>query len=188
MVLGLEWLDGVKACILPFSNSVMILDENRTCAVPTRRMSGQGPVLSAMQLEKGLKKNEPTYAVMPHSLASTTQEGTDVPEGIRGILNRYKDVMPPKLPKQLPPRRSVDHRIELERETPPPARTPYRMAPPELEELRRQLKELLEAGMIQPSKSPFGAPVLFPSRNDSALPSPSDLHLHSVGDIILPGR
>uniref|UniRef100_A0A3Q7IFD4 Reverse transcriptase domain-containing protein n=1 Tax=Solanum lycopersicum TaxID=4081 RepID=A0A3Q7IFD4_SOLLC len=35
------------------------------------------------------------------------------------------------------------------------------MAPPVLEELRKKLKELLEAGHIRPSKAPYGAPVLF---------------------------
>uniref|UniRef100_A0A3Q7EWY2 Reverse transcriptase domain-containing protein n=1 Tax=Solanum lycopersicum TaxID=4081 RepID=A0A3Q7EWY2_SOLLC len=34
--------------------------------------------------------------------------------------------------------------------------TPYRMAPPKLEELRKQLKELLDAGHIKLSKAPFG--------------------------------
>ena len=37
----------------------------------------------------------------------------------------------------------------------------YRMASLELEELRRQLKELLDVGFIQPSKDPYGALVLF---------------------------
>ncbi|RVW98488.1 Transposon Ty3-G Gag-Pol polyprotein [Vitis vinifera] len=46
---------------------------------------------------------------------------------------------------------------------------PYRMAPPELEELRRQLKELLDAGFIQPSKAPYGAPVLFQKKHDGSL-------------------
>nr|CAN64050.1 hypothetical protein VITISV_019944 [Vitis vinifera] len=36
----------------------------------------------------------------------------------------------------------------------------YRMTPPKLEELRRQLKELLDVGFIQPSKAPYGAPVM----------------------------
>ncbi|KNA24590.1 hypothetical protein SOVF_014300, partial [Spinacia oleracea] len=52
----------------------------------------------------------------------------------------------------------------------PPAMAPYRMAPPELEELRKQLKELLEAGFIRPSKAPFGAPVLFQRKHDGSLP------------------
>jgi len=35
------------------------------------------------------------------------------------------------------------------------------MATLELEELRRKLKELLDTGYIRPSKSPYGAPILF---------------------------
>ena len=47
------------------------------------------------------------------------------------------DVMPPQLPKKFPPRREVDHN-ELVSEAKPPAKAPYRMSPPELEELRKQ--------------------------------------------------
>ncbi|RVW75466.1 Retrovirus-related Pol polyprotein from transposon 17.6 [Vitis vinifera] len=36
-------------------------------------------------------------------------------------------------------------------------------------ELRRQLKELLDAGFIQPSKAPYGAPVLFQKKYDGSL-------------------
>jgi hypothetical protein len=35
------------------------------------------------------------------------------------------------------------------------------MSPEELVELQNQLTELLEACFIQPSKAPYGAPVLF---------------------------
>ncbi|XP_019246297.1 PREDICTED: uncharacterized protein LOC109225944 [Nicotiana attenuata] len=43
------------------------------------------------------------------------------------------------------------------------------MAPHEIEELRKQLKELLDAGHICPSKAPFGAPVLFQKKKDGSL-------------------
>ena len=43
------------------------------------------------------------------------------------------------------------------------------MAPTELEELRKQLKELLDAGYICPSKAPYGAPVLFQKKHDGSL-------------------
>ena len=43
------------------------------------------------------------------------------------------------------------------------------MALPELEELRRQLKDLLDAGYIRPSKAPFGASVLFQKKTDGSL-------------------
>lgn len=69
--------------------------------------------------------------------------------------------MPDKLPSKLPPKREVDHKIELMPGVQPPAMGPYRMAPPELEELRKQLKDLLTASYIRPSKALYGAPVLF---------------------------
>ena len=59
--------------------------------------------------------------------------------------------------------------IELEAGAKPPALAPYRMAPPKLEELRKQLKELLEAGHIRPSKAPYGAPVLFQKKKDGSM-------------------
>ncbi|GJT00571.1 reverse transcriptase domain-containing protein, partial [Tanacetum coccineum] len=40
----------------------------------------------------------------------------------------------------------------------PVAKSPYRLAPSELEELSGQLKELQEKGFIRPSSSPWGAP------------------------------
>ena len=56
--------------------------------------------------------------------------------------------MPLELPKKLPPRRDIDHKIELLPGTVAPAQAPYRMAPQELVELRKQLNELLDAGLI----------------------------------------
>nr|KAJ0221761.1 hypothetical protein LSAT_V11C200066770 [Lactuca sativa] len=43
----------------------------------------------------------------------------------------------------------------------PIARAPYRLAPTEMKELMAQLQHFLDKGFIQPSTSPWGAPVLF---------------------------
>ena len=85
------------------------------------------------------------------------------------MLDEFQDVMSSELPKKLPPRREEDHKIELDPGEKPPAMGPYRMAPPELEELRRQLKELLYAGFIQPSKAPYSAPILFQKKHNGSL-------------------
>ncbi|GKE45432.1 putative reverse transcriptase domain-containing protein [Tanacetum coccineum] len=54
----------------------------------------------------------------------------------------------------LPPIQEVEFRIELTPEVTPVAKSPYRLAPSELEELSRQLKELQDKGFIRPSSSP----------------------------------
>ncbi|GJX58485.1 putative reverse transcriptase domain-containing protein [Tanacetum coccineum] len=48
------------------------------------------------------------------------------------------------------------------------AKSPYRLAPFELEELSGQLKELQDKGFIRPSSSPWGAPVLFVKKKDGS--------------------
>ena len=45
----------------------------------------------------------------------------------------------------------------------------FRMAPAELQELHKQLQELLEKGFIRPSHLPWGAPVLFVKNKDGSV-------------------
>ena len=134
------------------------------------RGSSNKKVLSAMQVKKGFKKGEATYlAILQGEGGESKDTPMEPPKEIGKVLEEYKDVMPPELPKRLPPRREVDHKIEMEPGAKAPAMAPYRMSPPELEELRRQLKDLLDAGFIQPSKAPYGAPVLFQKKHDGSL-------------------
>jgi hypothetical protein len=56
--------------------------------------------------------------------------------------------------------------IELKPSTTPIYKTSYRMATPEIAELKKHIKELLQQGFIHPSSSPWGAPVIFVSKKD----------------------
>nr|GEY26572.1 putative reverse transcriptase domain-containing protein [Tanacetum cinerariifolium] len=60
----------------------------------------------------------------------------------------------------------IEFRIELILGAMPVAKSPYRLAPSELEELYGQLKELQDKGFIRPSSSPWGATVLFVKKKD----------------------
>jgi hypothetical protein len=53
----------------------------------------------------------------------------------------------------MPPHRDIEFVIELKLGTAPIYRTPYRMATPELAELKEHLKELVGKGFIQPRSS-----------------------------------
>ncbi|KAA0052060.1 retrotransposon protein, putative, Ty3-gypsy subclass [Cucumis melo var. makuwa] len=87
---------------------------------------------------------------------------------LRTVVREYPDVFPDELP-ELPPPREIDFAIELEPNTTPISRAPYRMAPAELKELKVQLQELLDKGFIRPSVSPWGAPVLFVKKKDGSM-------------------
>ncbi|KAL2223600.1 UNVERIFIED_CONTAM: Retrovirus-related Pol polyprotein from transposon [Sesamum indicum] len=121
-----------------------------------------------MQFEKGRKRNEPSY-LCTLRFDEIEETSGPIPDEIKKLLKEFEDVMPDELPRKLPPKRAVDHEIELVPGTKPPARAPYRMSQPELVELRKQLKDMLESGIIKPAKSPYGAPVLFQKKADGSL-------------------
>ncbi|XP_044510183.1 uncharacterized protein LOC123228802 [Mangifera indica] len=185
LILGLDFFVKAKAVAMPHLNGVMIMDEQQACFVKAdanvrsaERVALQSAaqacaglehvaLQSAAQVCAGLKRGEELVIA---ALVEIKEDHTmDVPDCIAEVLDRYADVMPAALPKTLPPKRRIDHKIELEPGARPPARAPYRMGPMELEELRKQLDELLDAGFIQPSKAPYGAPVLFQRKKDGTL-------------------
>ena len=85
------------------------------------------------------------------------------------MLKKYKDVFPDDLPKQLPPRRHIEHSIDLVPGSTPPSKQPYKMSPKELDELKKIIDDLLLHGFIKPAASPFGAPVLFVKKKDGTM-------------------
>ncbi|GJY64927.1 putative nucleotidyltransferase, ribonuclease H [Tanacetum coccineum] len=125
--------------------------------------------LSAMQSKKGFIKSEPCYLAVTKLEMDEGSSKVEVPKVIERVLDEFKDVMPKEFPKKLPPRMKVDHTIKLETGSKPLTKAPYRMPPPELDELRKQLMELLDLGYIRPSKAPYGAPVLFQRKKDGSL-------------------
>ena len=69
------------------------------------------------------------------------------------VVCEFPNVFLNELPS-LPPDRDVELKIELVLGTSPISRRPYRMPPNELAELKIQLQELLDKGLILPSSSP----------------------------------
>ncbi|GKB87756.1 hypothetical protein Tco_0960028 [Tanacetum coccineum] len=83
------------------------------------------------------------------------------------IVQNFSGVFPDDL-SGLPPSREVDFHIDLIPGAMPVAKSPYRLAPTEMEELSNQLKELQDKSFIRPSSSPWGAPVLCIKKKDGS--------------------
>ncbi|GJR11895.1 putative reverse transcriptase domain-containing protein [Tanacetum coccineum] len=81
------------------------------------------------------------------------------------VIRNFSEVFPNDL-SGLPPSREIKFQIDLVHGATPAARSPYRLAPFEMEELSSQLRELQDKGFIRPSSSLWGASVLFIKKKD----------------------
>ena len=180
LILGKQWHAHNRVRKIPETNLVRI----ESCEFHAQ---GQPPEetpkvtqISRHQLSKCIRRKEPVFAVILRSSEDLgcddavqlstidTKVSKEFPE-LREILDEFKDVFPDDLPPGLPPKRDPDFRIELEPGAVPQRRGIYRLSETELQEMRRQLAGLLEKGHIRPSKSPWGAPVLFAPKKDGGL-------------------
>ncbi|GJP74531.1 hypothetical protein CLOP_g5095 [Closterium sp. NIES-67] len=100
----------------------------------------------------------------------TDGEKTSEPPGkIKELLKEFEDILPDDLPGELSPYRTHQHEIVEEPGSKPTFRAPYRFSPTELADMKKQIEYLLAKGLIRPSTSPYGAPVLFTPKPDGSL-------------------
>ncbi|KAJ9515191.1 hypothetical protein QJQ45_002321 [Haematococcus lacustris] len=86
---------------------------------------------------------------------------------LQTLLNEYSDVFKPLT--DTPPERPVGHTIPLVPDARPPVTPMYSLSKPEQEELKKQIKDYLSKGMIEPSSSPYAAPILFVQKKSGEL-------------------
>jgi len=70
------------------------------------------------------------------------------------VVDEYANVFPYEIP-ELPPSRDINFSIDLIPGVVPMSTAPYRMAPTELTELKKQIDNLLEKKFIRPRASPW---------------------------------
>jgi hypothetical protein len=134
-----------------------------------------------------MKQNQAVIQCQEKAVALTTPKGDRISVEIvvqkqqTAIVNRlddnvnqedlavdeFPDVFPDDLPG-MPPDRDIEFIIKLLPGTAPIANRPYRIGVNELEELKKQIKELQENGFIRPSSSPWGALVIFVDKKDGS--------------------
>ena len=65
-----------------------------------------------------------------------------------------------------PPKREIQHEIQLQQDCPLPNIGMYRMSIMENVEIKRQIKDLLDKGFIIPSTFPCGSPIVLIPKKD----------------------
>ncbi|GJV05475.1 putative reverse transcriptase domain-containing protein [Tanacetum coccineum] len=123
VIVGMDWLSQHKAVIVCHDKVVEIpMEDGRILRVHGERAVGITKAL------KSAKEDEPRLSDIP-------------------VVCEFEDVFPEDL-SGLPPQRQVEFRIDLVPGATPIAKSPYRLAPSEIQELSGQLQELQDKGYI----------------------------------------
>jgi hypothetical protein len=142
IILGMDWMNMHK----------IILD------ISERMVEINSPIVGATTLYLPFKEG-----VNPCSYVAITSQLEEIT-----VVQEFADVFPDESPG-MPPDRDVGFVIELQPDTTPIFKRPYRMPPKELAKMKTQLQELVDKGYIRPSSSPWGCPALFVKKKDGSL-------------------
>nr|GFB17677.1 reverse transcriptase domain-containing protein [Tanacetum cinerariifolium] len=156
-IIGMDWLAKYQAVIvcaekivhIPWGNETLIIHGDGSNQGNATRLS----IISSTKTEKYVKKRFPIF--LAHI---TTKEVEDKAEKKRledvPIVRDFPKVVPEEL-SSLPLTRPVEFQINLVPGAALVARAPYRLAPSEMKELEKQLKELSDKGFIRPRSSVY---------------------------------
>jgi hypothetical protein len=161
VVIGMDWLEMHEAILnCKMKRLSLVDDEGQRWVIVGWNQGVSLTFISSLQLRKSMCKGCKIYAIL-----ALNEKG--VAEGLEHlpVVKEFADVFLEELPG-LPPERELEFTIDLKLGTEPIARTPYQMSTSKLQELKMQLKELLDLGLIHPSVSPWGAPIIFIRKKD----------------------
>ncbi|KAJ9557045.1 hypothetical protein OSB04_011659 [Centaurea solstitialis] len=154
IIVGMDWMSNHQATICCAEKIVTLaLPDGSVLEVHGEKPKRDFKLVSFMKMRNHLRKD--CVAFMAHVIDKKTEEKSiqDIP-----VVREFPEVFPEELPG-LPPPRQVEFHIDLVPGAGPVAKSPYRLALSEMQELSSQLQEF---------SSPWGAPVLFVKKKDGS--------------------
>jgi len=151
VILGMDWLS---------TNHILIDCNEKRVVFPS--LEDEDQLIPSQQVDQAIKEGSQYFLILTHL---SVEEGSGSVETF--VVRDFPDVFPEDVPG-LPPPREIEFSIDLVPGAGPVSMAPYRMAPAELEELKKQIEGLLEKQFIRPSVSPWEAPVLLVKKKDGS--------------------
>jgi hypothetical protein len=166
MVLGVEWLRTLGDTIANWRKHTMSFWFNKQWVT----LNGLKEHADMETLQSILKQNPKNHRVSLKKLITTEDEGSAIGEEqqkeLEGLLARFCEVF--QEPKGLPPAREKEHAIVLKQGHEAINVRPYRYPHHHKNEIEKQIKELLGAGVIRHSTSSFSSPVILVKKKDGS--------------------
>lgn len=171
LVLGVQWLQKLGVVKHDYGKVSMEFEWNREKVKLQGEPAAAPQAVSFSQLQALIVTNNIDQFYKLHQVAQSVEEESmggeepddqkfmlDIPEDLVVVLTQFKQLF--VTPTVLPPKREYDHRIHLLPNSKPVNVKPYRYPHFQKNEMERLVKEMLQQGIIRPSKSSYSSPVL----------------------------
>jgi hypothetical protein len=150
--------------VFPKPNKTPLLHTTKT----TRK---EGLVMMARKGDlKELSEPNAMFFVLQYkeNFLSTNDLSSTLPSVVFNVLQEYEDVFLDEVPSGLPPKRGIEHQIDLVPGASLPNRAAYCANPEETKEIQQQVEELIKKGYVQESLSPCAVSVLLVHKKDGS--------------------
>jgi hypothetical protein len=141
------WKDGSKVVLLPLKDEGKV--EN---------------MLSEIEIVKETKTIGFCYALI---VQKGVREDITMPIEVAKVLEEYVDLIPNELLDGIPPKRDIQHHIDLIPGSYLPNQAAYRMIPTQHAELNRQVTKLIKKGVVRESMNPCVVSTLLTPKKDN---------------------
>ncbi|KAL1555207.1 hypothetical protein AAHA92_15677 [Salvia divinorum] len=170
IILGMAWLRSLHRVTNDYDSGTIefLRDGCRVCLriSPSLPRQVSSHSFAAIMSHQGVAEmfelvHCPVTLAEPDSAMSFPPE---LPTAVLSALEAHSSVF--QVPSGMPPARTFDHRIHLLPNSKPANVRPYRYPYFQKNEIERQVREMLDSGIIRPSQSPFSSPVLLIRKKD----------------------
>ncbi|MCH85549.1 transposon Tf2-1 polyprotein, partial [Trifolium medium] len=165
VILGVSWLSTLGKVIMDWKAlSMQFWHEGRPVVLQGQGVAKerQGYLNSFLEDRQHEVKGEWWLK----NLEKEAKSDTVMDSALQALLHQYSEAFQDQI--RLPPNRSQVHQIKLFVDHGPISVRPYRYPHHQKEEIERQVKELLEAGVIRPSMSAFSSPIILVKKKDGS--------------------
>lgn len=166
MILGVQWLTTLGPILWDFEKLRMEFKYNGKKQV----LRGSNKTTVEWMECKGLKREiirgAQIFTVQVQPVTQPFPTSEDINPIFSELLTEYSNIF--EQPKQLPPHRFHDHKIILKKGTHPVNVRPYRYLALQKDIIEKIIGEMLEAGVVRPSQSPYSSPIVLVKKKDGS--------------------
>lgn len=168
IILGLDWIvEQDKIELMLKQGVVTVENKGRKVNLITKIADAEIQVLEGVvNVMKEIREGSQVYYAQVSKVEGDVEKNSKVIHpSLTTLIDQFTGVFTE--PKTLPPHQSIDHQIILKPNSQPINLRPYRFSHFQKTEIEKIIKELLHQSFIQPSTSPYSAPVLLVKKKDS---------------------